>query len=757
MSDVQAEEWTEIYDPEVPEMHMVGKGANGFPEFLIVKQDAEGGLFGSDYVRELIAKADAEHSSATDPRETVTMSGSPAAIAALIHGAPVRKATPEAAATEPDEVEKADMSAAALNNLPDSAFALVEPGGKKDASGKTVPRELRHYAIHDKAHASNALGRAGAQINSGDADGKRIARTALPKIRAAAKRFGVDVAKAEQAAPETNEVSKDMDGSAGMPIDEGMDMMDPTTVLACPEGEAPGDPNDPGSPAWESIDAATALKWTAIAARLRTALGIMSDREALEAATADPSDAENAMDLDDAACAIDFVIQTLAPFAANEQAEADDGAMDMGILGKAMAGFDTTHLDTVDSLGAIRKSGRALSTANENALRTALKAIQQILASLPKAPDATEAAPAAMTKEQESMAESDTARDEINSQVPLGTPKEPASAETPAAMGEPGVVAKETEPAATETAPADVAKGHHEPVVDEFDAFAKKLAEVLAVPIRAQFRRQDLEAEPVAKAAETPAEPTATTEPAPAAEVTKAETAELAKAEKTPQVAIYDAKGNLVGTVDPTEITMLAPAKAPAPAPDADAMPEAPAAPAAEAPAAPPIDLTPAPAASVGTPADAVPAPADDTVAKATQTSTTEDPLNSSITTLVKAAIDEHSAAQAEIVKSLENQNATLEERNAALAKQATSLEERLVNLEQQDARPRVFANGMLPPKNQMRGQDAGAPTGISEAQSLRKQLAEATDIATQERISEQMRQLAVQEYQDMRQRGAAI
>jgi hypothetical protein len=755
MTDIDEEEWTVASDATIPETHLVGMAANGVDQWLVMKQDAAG-LLDADYVRGLIAKSEPE------TQETVTMSGSPAAIAALIHGAPVRKAAPEPVAPQVDEVEKADMSAAALNNLPDSAFAVVEPGGKKDASGKTVPRSLRHYAIHDKAHASNALGRAGAQINSGDADGKRIARDALPKIRAAAKRFGVDVSKAEQAAPETNEVSKDMaiDGSAGMPLDDGMDGMDPTVVLACPEEDAPGDPNDPGSPAWESIDAATALKWTAISARLRTALGVMSDREALEAATADPSDAENAMDLDDAAAAIDFVIQTLAPFAANEQAEADDGAMDMGILGKAMGAVDTAHLETVESLGAIRKSGRALSSSNEAKLRAALTALQQILASLPKAPGAPTPATdgAAMMKEADSMAETDTARDEINSQSPLGTPKEPASAETPAAMGEPGVVAKTAETAGpeTEAAPTEVTKAH-EPVVDEFDVFAKRLAEVLAVPIPARFRRQEQEAEPLAKAAETPTEPTATADPAPAG-VAKSETADLAKAEKTPQVAIYDAKGNLVGTVDPTEITMLAPAKAPEAPAETEAAPEAPAAPAAETPAAPPTDLTPAPAASVGTPADAVPAPSDDTVAKATDTP--EDPqdmLKSSIAELVKAAIDEHSAAQAEIVKTLENQNATLEERNAALAKQAASLEERLSNIEQQDAHPRVFANGMLPPKNMLRGQDAGAPTGLSEAQSLRKQLAEATDIGTQEAISERMRQLAVQEYQDMRQRGAAI
>jgi hypothetical protein len=52
-----------------------------------------------------------------------------------------------------------------VNDLPDSAFAVIEPGGKKDAEGKTVPRSLRHLPyIDDKGkvdapHVRNALAR----------------------------------------------------------------------------------------------------------------------------------------------------------------------------------------------------------------------------------------------------------------------------------------------------------------------------------------------------------------------------------------------------------------------------------------------------------------------------------------------------------------------------------------------------------------------------------------------------------------------
>jgi HK97 family phage prohead protease len=78
----------------------------------------------------------------------------------------------------------AELSSADINDLPDSAFAYIEPGGTKDASGKTVPRDKRHFPVHDKAHVQNALSRA-PQSPFGD--------KAMPKIKAAAKKFGIDV------------------------------------------------------------------------------------------------------------------------------------------------------------------------------------------------------------------------------------------------------------------------------------------------------------------------------------------------------------------------------------------------------------------------------------------------------------------------------------------------------------------------------------------------------------------------------------
>jgi Escherichia/Staphylococcus phage prohead protease len=87
------------------------------------------------------------------------------------------------------EESRAQLSAAEINDLPDSAFAYIEPGGKKDDEGKTVPRSLRHYPVHDEPHAQNALARANAAIAGDNADAKAIAQKALPAINAALKKF----------------------------------------------------------------------------------------------------------------------------------------------------------------------------------------------------------------------------------------------------------------------------------------------------------------------------------------------------------------------------------------------------------------------------------------------------------------------------------------------------------------------------------------------------------------------------------------
>lgn len=71
---------------------------------------------------------------------------------------------------------------ATIDDLPDSDFAYIEPGGTKDSEGKTTPRSLRHFPIFDEAHVRNALARL-SQSPFGD--------KARAKVVAAAKKMGI--------------------------------------------------------------------------------------------------------------------------------------------------------------------------------------------------------------------------------------------------------------------------------------------------------------------------------------------------------------------------------------------------------------------------------------------------------------------------------------------------------------------------------------------------------------------------------------
>lgn len=72
--------------------------------------------------------------------------------------------------------QKRELSGEARKSLADSDFALPDK---------------RKYPIHDKAHVRNALARAAQQLKKGG-EGAEDARKALPKIRAAAKKMGIE-------------------------------------------------------------------------------------------------------------------------------------------------------------------------------------------------------------------------------------------------------------------------------------------------------------------------------------------------------------------------------------------------------------------------------------------------------------------------------------------------------------------------------------------------------------------------------------
>ena len=90
-----------------------------------------------------------------------------------------RPANPQAvfSVIKRDEIEKAKWTTAFINNLPDAAFAVIESGGKKDDTGKTEPRSLRHLPHH------NASVKSASENSSVDIPHLRNALARLPQTK----------------------------------------------------------------------------------------------------------------------------------------------------------------------------------------------------------------------------------------------------------------------------------------------------------------------------------------------------------------------------------------------------------------------------------------------------------------------------------------------------------------------------------------------------------------------------------------------
>jgi len=77
------------------------------------------------------------------------------------------------------------------DRLPDSAFAYIAPGGRKDSTGRTVPRSKRHLLIDDAAHVRDAA----ARFNQTQFHSLAAKRAAWLKIERAAGKFGIKLTK----------------------------------------------------------------------------------------------------------------------------------------------------------------------------------------------------------------------------------------------------------------------------------------------------------------------------------------------------------------------------------------------------------------------------------------------------------------------------------------------------------------------------------------------------------------------------------
>ncbi len=86
--------------------------------------------------------------------------------------------------------DEKQWSTSYINDLPDSAFLLILPGGEKDEDGKTTPRELRKLPYKDKdgkvdlPHLRNAISRAN-QVQ--DAQDNRLPASKVEEIRERAR------------------------------------------------------------------------------------------------------------------------------------------------------------------------------------------------------------------------------------------------------------------------------------------------------------------------------------------------------------------------------------------------------------------------------------------------------------------------------------------------------------------------------------------------------------------------------------------
>jgi len=235
---------------------------------------------------------------------------------------------------------KAEMSGADINDLPDSAFAYIEDGGKKDSDGNTVPRSLRHFPIHDAAHVRNALARA-AQSDFGD--------KAMPAITAAAKKFGITVAQ---------KADGSMTYAAANPSIAASTTAT-TGVSVTPDGSSDA---SPGSPAWEAVDTATATAAATALMQASELIRTFAQRERMEVAAGEGNDVFDAGAAEAAMVAVSQALGIMAQLAFHEGLEAQKGQVEKA--GKRLAG------KTIAALAAARDHLNTVLGSDDPALAT---------------------------------------------------------------------------------------------------------------------------------------------------------------------------------------------------------------------------------------------------------------------------------------------------------------------------------------------------------------------------------------------------
>lgn len=672
------EEWSELLDFHPDRVDLVKSAANG-TRFLIAKQDeASAGLLDPDFVRSLIAKGEPEPSGGKRKRmelpNGITLKGSPAAMAAFIHSASVRKEE----AGEDDDVAKAAKKPAPHYKGVTQAAKHKYVADLKDSSKNpthdivSAIRRMSQYAAsghlpHGVTYSELHWMYDQASKELHKRDPKSSAGGNFPKLGSGVKKAAEDDDAGTDAGTEVAkcQAMQSLFDDAGAEVKKAA-APDIPDLLAEPDKNTPGDPGDPGSPAWEQVDSDTAAQWTAYLAGAKAAVQALIDREMTEAATVDPDDAGNAADLASASDAIDYAIGILAPFAVGEQSEADCGTADLQAVGKAAAGAEEPAR-VITGLVSVAKAGRVLSSANEERIRAASKALQEVLGSLPSAPDS-----GSVAKEGAAMDGTETTGDvaKAASAEEQAKDKGPVDAQASDHMGgdsaKPKKAGKKQGKEKTKVKKATAPKaGKRVKVYDKAGQLAGKVA------------KADISLT-IAKAGDG-----------------------------TEMMAVFNANGDLVGVVDPSKVQAVSGASAPKPAAAPDKGAEQPPAqpPADPAASGATPDLTPQPSAAVGTRAEDVQKSGEpEDVAKGAE-----------VIGQLREMLDRYEAGRAEAVAKQAADNDTLKA-------QLEEVRKRLATVEEQPAMPRVVSNGVIPPA-QLRGQDAAAPVDVAKAAELKNTL----------------------------------
>lgn len=304
---------TEFEELDATELHLVKRGANGFPA--------------------LVAKAAAEEVDAVKAAQCKTCDGT-----GKIRDGNVTcpdcdgngKATNGKASGE-DEATKAELSAEDRNALKDSDFAYVDSKGD------------RHLPIHDEKHVRAALSR----FDQTDFDNAADKKKAAKKIVAAAKKFDIEV-------------------DPGSAVGEAAGLK---AAKAADDGDAAAEDEEPGSPAWEQADAQTMAEAAEMLLQAADRIRAFIARESAELGTS--SEAGDYSDLWDGGDALSLVTMALGVVARLSFQEAHEGsaakagkvlsAKSKGAIGAAM----TALKDLLASAGEADDGGEAAKSPKD--------------------------------------------------------------------------------------------------------------------------------------------------------------------------------------------------------------------------------------------------------------------------------------------------------------------------------------------------------------------------------------------------------